>query len=372
MITLHKRGPIWHFCTYVNGRRLRGSLGTSDEKIANLRRSQIEYAIQAGPESEVWLPLRLLLPKSTLQTLNRALVGPTPTFDLREVERKYIGYLERQEAMGRLARKTVRVYEAAVSKFFDWLSEQDVRKMDEIRSQTLESYYLFRKAQIANSRWFTNGHGIHIEMSAIKRMVDYCVEENIIKPLKYPDFPKPEGEVESAQPFSQDELNRMEAETKGLVKLAFMLFRWTGMRRSDVAALRWRDIDLSTKRIIKLTQKRKKLVIVPMAPALYQELARWHEILAPEPGDEVLVNFTGEKLYTVMTELGKKCGILEVYPHRFRASFVVHLLEKQVPIFEVAKMIGDDPSTLSRAYAKFTDGMVDRVREILEDFQRER
>ena len=89
MIRTFKRGGIHHFSVMVSGRRLRGSLGTKNPETARKLANQLEYAAASGPQSDSWSTLRLILPPSTVNLLNRALVGPAPSFSLQEIERLF-------------------------------------------------------------------------------------------------------------------------------------------------------------------------------------------------------------------------------------------------------------------------------------------
>jgi len=70
----------------------------------------------------------------------------------------------------------------------------------------------------------------------------------------------PEG---GAEPYTADELSRMRQPTEDDL-LAFLILRWTGLRGSDAVTLRWREVRLDTKEIERVTQKRRKKVILPI------------------------------------------------------------------------------------------------------------
>src|SRR6201987_3457964 len=70
-----------------------------------------------------------------------------------------------------------------------------------------------------------------------------------------------------AQPFTGDQLTKLrQAANEDL--LAYLLLRWTGLRGSDAVRLAWHEIDWEALEINRLTQKRKKRVILP----IHQEL----------------------------------------------------------------------------------------------------
>ena len=363
MIRTFKRGKIFHFSTHVAGRRLRGSLGTTNPEIARKLASQLEYAASSGPQSEAWHPLRLVLPPVTVRLLNGAMLGPPPSFTLQEIERAFSNKLDRQLKFGRLASGTVNAYEYSVGLFVQWLP---VRLMDEVTTDLLERYFLERQEQIKRSPHATNGRGVLTDVTAIRKFIQFCAEEKFMPAIKIPESPKPEGQTEGAEAFTQEELQKMESQADGVVRLIFLLFRWTGMRASDVAALTWNEIDFNATKIRKVTQKRKKLITVPLAPVLLEELKQWRGLLQPELSDKVVPNTPKDKLYRIVQTLGKKSGVEDAHPHRFRSSFVVYLLEKGASIYDAAQILGDTVSVTEAHYAKFTESMQDRVRKVLE------
>ena len=54
-------------------------------------------------------------------------------------------------------------------------------------------------------------------------------------------------------------------------------------------------------------------------------------------------------------------------PHRFRHTFVRILLEKGVPVAEVAELIGDTEDILRRHYSRWTKTRQDRLTKILQE-----
>lgn len=347
-------------------RRIRGSLGTNNQATARRRVVLLDQAASEGQHSPLWFSLRLMLPVKTVNVLNRALLGPPPSFTLQQIESAFSNKLDRLLKFGRLASGTVNAYEYCVGLFVEWLGTR-VQLMDELTTDLLERYFLERAQQIKNSPGATNGHGVLTDATAIRKFVQFCVEEKFRPPLNFPDMPKVTGETNGAEPFESDELERMEENADGVVRLAYLLLRWTGMRGQDVVALTWKEVDLQKQRITRVTQKCKKLVVVPMSTPLIQELEYWHSLLQPEEKDKVLPNFKRAKLAYVMQKLAEKSGVKDCHIHRFRSHFVVDCLERGVSIYDVSKIIGDQVATLDKHYARFTDKMQDRVRKVFEE-----
>jgi integrase len=68
-----------------------------------------------------------------------------------------------------------------------------------------------------------------------------------------------------------------------------------------------------------------------------------------------------------MLALGKRAGVPNVHPHRFRNTLAVDMLEKGASPYDVAKTLGDPIETIEKHYAPFTKELRDRVRRIMEN-----
>jgi len=67
-----------------------------------------------------------------------------------------------------------------------------------------------------------------------------------------------------------------------------------------------------------------------------------------------------------MLALGKRTGVPNAHPHRFRDTFAVDLLCAGCGIYDVARMIGDTVETVERHYTPFVPALRERVRQIME------
>jgi integrase len=155
--------------------------------------------------------------------------------------------------------------------------------------------------------------------------------------------------------------------------LMFLLLRWTGLRGVDAVKLTWAEVHLDQKEIERVTQKRKKCVILPMHAELLFALEAEHERVKPEPSSaQVLLNpgtgtaMTRPRLYTRMLALGKRAGVAGVHPHRYSDTLAVDMLSRGASPYDVAKMLGDTIDTVEKHYTPFVKQLRDRVRHILE------
>jgi len=91
----------------------------------------------------------------------------------------------------------------------------------------------------------------------------------------------------------------------------------------------------------------------------------------PDLEDRVLAHpVTGkplsrERLYERTRALGRRAGVRDAHPHRFRDTFVVDMLSRGGSPYDVAKLIGDTVDTLEKHYAPFVRELRERARRIM-------
>jgi len=142
----------------------------------------------------------------------------------------------------------------------------------------------------------------------------------------------------------------------------------TGMRRGELLALQWRDIDLTHnilsivdnlveiegKQVLGTPKSNNGVRSFSVEPKVLQVLKA--ELWTPKEG---LVFQKGEGMYisfTNLTSAYKRCLVLagiprEVRLHDLRHTHVTHLLSNHYDVKLVSQRIGDDPKTVMNTYA---------------------
>jgi integrase len=194
------------------------------------------------------------------------------------------------------------------------------------------------------------------------------VEKN---PVRLEGLPGDNPEC-GAQPFTGEELCKLR-ENAGDDLLAFQLFRWTGLRRSDAIALTWGEIDWNSAEINRLTQKRKKRVLLPIPQELLFSLEAERDRRKPDLQEYVLLHpgthepLSVKRVHERMKALGRRAGVAHVHPHRFRDTFAVDMLARGASPYDVAKLLGDTVATIEKHYAPFVKELRDRARRFMEN-----
>ena len=359
-MTLTKRGTVYHLDTSLGDRRVRCSLGVSDGKAAERLANRVSFALADGPKSEVWGSLKQALPSGSFQklTLGLRFVEPTAILDF---EKAFYASLDRRRTLGELAPGSVNLYNGIAEKFFIWLHERGVRKMDEITRSAVEDYLVERKKGTTRNQPMAQTTLV-TEMRVLRIIFKLAVEEDVIKVSPLKDIRKIEAEEPNPNPFTAEELERMEDLEKAPQNdLVYKLFRYTGMRRGDVADLRWNAIDWENRILKWRTAKRGKTIVVPLVPELYKVLKT-----AYLPEQDTVLGMRPSKVYQIIKRLGEESGVEDCHPHRFRATIATELLAKGATLFDVAAILGDTPATVDRYYGAHTAEQRERVRGIME------
>jgi integrase len=375
MLTVHKRGKTWHADLLVGRIHVvRGSLGTRNEDAARRLKHKLEIALAEGSASSLWRELRTLLPRETFARF-AVFVGvkeqPLPTWsDLRKL---FTIFAEQRVKLGKLAESTVERYEHTFTEFELFLSERKISLLSDIGVPLVEEFKIWRIERIKKRKHSRGATGAVLDVAILHRIFAFAVKRELIQknPVQMEGRPgdNPEG---GAEPFTAADLSLLRKHADRDL-LSFLVLRWTGFRGSDAVTLSFGEVHFGTKEVERLTRKRKKKVVLPLHPELLFALEAERDGRKAQPTDNVLVNpvtgqpLTRPRLYQRMVALGRRAGVPNVHPHRFRDTFAVDLLLRGASPYDVAKMLGDTIETVEKHYMPFVRELRERVRRILEN-----
>ncbi len=358
--------------------RVRLSLGTMNGDAAQLLHSRIERALAEGSNSALWSELRGVLPSDTFEKL-AAIAGHVaektsdkPKHTWADLKTKFSAWLLHRIALGKLRDSTKERYNQTASAFDEFLTNRGILELDAITRAVIEDFKGWRLTRVLAKKHSRGGRGVVLDAAILHRIFAYAIECELItrNPVRLEGRPGDDSE-HGAQPFKAAELLKLR-QAAGADLLAFLLLRWTGMRGSDVVGLRWEEIDWETAEINRLTQKRRKRVLLPIHKELLFALEVERDKRQPKPEDRVLLSpltskpLTRPRIYERMLALGRRAGVLDAHPHRFRDTFSVDLLARGASPYDVAKLLGDTVETIEKHYAPFVRELRERARRIME------
>ena len=373
MMTLRKRGKSFHIDFLTSAMRLRGALGTRNLDVARRLAHRLENALSEGADSNLWRELKDVLPRSTFVRFANV-VGVKeklePTWN--ELRESFTAHQNQRIRIGKLSQSTVDRYTGTIREFEIYLAEQDISLLRDITKPQIESFKVWRLERIQKRKHSRGGTGLILDVAILHRVFALAIENEMVvkNPVRMEGRPG-ENPQRGAQPFSASDLSRLR-EHAGSDLLIFLLLRWTALRGSDAVRLTWGEVHFDRKEIERVTQKNQKRVILPIYSELLFFLDAEHERRKPQSSDLVLMNpgtgrpLTRPRLYQRMLSLGRRAGVSNAHPHRFRDTLAVDMLVKGANPYDVAKMLGDTIGTVEKHYVPFVRELRERVRLILE------
>jgi integrase/recombinase XerD len=136
----------------------------------------------------------------------------------------------------------------------------------------------------------------------------------------------------------------------------------TGARVSEFVAIDIRDFSYDDKTITIRHGKGRKERVVPILPALADELQVHVHHASTGPlfhSRRWRLPFSQRRVQQIVKELAAGAGIVKrVYPHLMRHSVAQHLLEGGMPLEQVQRFLGHSSITTTQIYAESSAAMI--------------
>jgi integrase len=276
-------------------------------------------------------------------------------------------------ALGKLQESTRERYLQTAASFREFLKSRGLEELTQITRCVVEDFKAWRLTRVLAKKHSRGGRGVVLDAAILHRIFGFAIECELIakNPVRLEGRPGDQPE-RGAQPFKASDLAKLRL-AAGADTLALLVLRWTGFRGSDAVGLRWEEIDWETQEINRLTVKRRKRVVMPIHKELLFSLEIERDRRHPEPSDRVLLSpvtgkpLTRPRLYERTLSIGRRAGVLNAHPHRFRDTFAVDLLARGASPYDVAKLLGDTVDTVEKHYAPFVKELRERARWIMEN-----
>jgi site-specific recombinase XerD len=229
--------------------------------------------------------------------------------------------------------------------------------------------------------------GHHAALSALWRwaVAEQIVARNIVR-----DIPQPVPEERVINPFTEAEVKAILAavdksqpyqrrgqricqhsiRTAVRNRAIIYLLVDTGIRAEELCSLRICDADLKSRRIV-VMGKGSKERIIPFAPQTGQVIWRYLATRKDEPVNATLFPSSksgralpSRELYHIIARIGKRAGIQDVHPHRFRHTFAITYLRNHGDIYTLQQILGHSTFDMVRRYLKIAQTDIDTAHRI--------
>jgi len=199
----------------------------------------------------------------------------------------------------------------------------------------------------------------HSRLNALKFYFDQVLgRENF-----FWEIPRPKKQQQNPHFFNQDEITKIIKQTSNIKhKTMLMLAYGTGMRVSEVTALKVWQIDSKRMQIIIEQAKGKKDRVTTLSPVLLVMLREYFMAYKPKRegylfcGQNESEPYSSRSLQLVLQAAKQRAGILKPGSvHALRHSFATHLLDKGTDVTLIMKLLGHNDIKTTLRYLHVTN-----------------
>jgi site-specific recombinase XerD len=228
---------------------------------------------------------------------------------------------------------TIRLYLQHVAAF----AQHFHRSPDQLGAEEIRQYQLFliQEKKLAWSSY-----------NQIVCALRFFYAKTLKRPLLLSDIPFPRKVQQLPLILSPEEVARILTAPEHLKSRALLMTIYAaGLRRSEVARLRVRDIDSARMTITVHQGKGNRDRVVMLSPLLLDTLRQyWHHQKPKEwlfPGRNPDQPISGNDIFMVFHNAVRRAGISKkVCPHSLRHSFATHLLESGTDLRTIQILLG--------------------------------
>lgn len=201
---------------------------------------------------------------------------------------------------------------------------------------------------------------LRLELSLIRAAINHGVRKRVVDPKDVPVWDElPDQSPPRDRWLSDEEASRLieAAKINRRVYLFCVLALETGARRTAIQDLTWARVDLKQGVIHYqepgAPQTRKRNASVPISKRLRPVLTE-----AQKTREGPFVIGAGTRINQPLQRIAEGAGIEGVTPHVLRHTAATRMARAGVPIFHIAKVLGNTVDVVERVYAKWQPEML--------------
>ncbi len=276
-------------------------------------------------------------------------------------------FLSYMQGVKNVSSHTVAGYGNDLRGFLDYLAENGVKHIEEIDTAVIRGYV----AELADGGY--SKATISRKISALRTFFRFLTRRRIIENNPTEGIRGLKREKKLPTLLDEGQVGRLlEAPDcttlLGLRDRAIMeLLYSTGIRVSEAAALRLRDVDMSNG-MITVRGKGRKERIVPVGKIAMNYLKRYILARHPRPGrdDPLFVNrfgtpLTDRSIRRLIEKYARAAALPDISPHTLRHCFATHMLDHGADLRVVQEMLGHSSLSTTQIYTHLSVEHLKRV-----------
>ncbi len=270
---------------------------------------------------------------------------------------------------------TIKSYETDLTQFQVYLKEYyDSDNIDDANASMIRSWMAFLKVDKKVS-----SRSIHRKISSLNGYYKFLKKEGTITSNPVQKIVLPKMKKKLPEFVSSSEMNRFQngwetfsddIKTARNTLIINLLYQ-TGMRRSELINLKFKNVDFSRMEI-KVLGKGKKERIIPVQKRLLEEIENYRNLCAEqfidnELCDAVILSDKGiqmnpKSLYNIVKQFLESARSTDKKsPHVLRHSFATHLLNNGADINAIKEILGHANLSATQVYTHNSIGRLKKV-----------
>ncbi|MDI1472115.1 site-specific integrase [Thermodesulfovibrio sp. 1176] len=345
-MALYKRGGVWWISLYHNGKRHRISTKTSDRKKAEEIYAKVMLKLNNSKSEPA--PDLLKPAESTESSISYA----------EFYEKHYLPWCYKRQA-----------YYESMKKYYlnvlpEWFKELKLKQIGLKDVEYLQSYFIEKKYSIATCNRY-----ISILKASFSKACDWnMITERRLKEIRKVQSLK--GETKRLRYLTKEEINRLLFHCEQHLYPIIYTAIHTGMRKGEILALKWSQIDLKNGIILLDRTKnynRREVAMTDSLKALFRQLHSQRRL----DTDYVFVNPDTGKRYTDLkrsfNSACRKAGIRDFHFHDLRHTFASHLVMSGADLKTVQELLGHKSLTMTLRYSHLSQAHKKEALKALEN-----
>lgn len=269
-------------------------------------------------------------------------------------QQQFIDYLHSERG---LSPRTQKAYQRDLSRLAEEMQIQDIDNLAAVSEHTIRGLIARLHRQGQGSR------SLQRLLSAIRSFYSWLMKEGFAEHNPAAAVRAPKSGRKLPQTLDADAVTRLleiddDSPLAVRDKAIMELFYSSGLRLSELAGLKWSQVDLAAG-LITVVGKGNKTRMVPVGSYAATALVNWRKVRATFAGFEdphVFLSKLGNPISTRSIQVrirywAQRQGLLQkVYPHLLRHSFASHLLESSGDLRAVQELLGHADISTTQIY----------------------
>jgi integrase len=304
----------------------------------------------------------------------------SPSQQRTSIQDAITAFLAHRENRG-LTQSTLKKYRTLTRQLCAFAESRGYIKLDQLGVSDMDVFYASWKDGIRSKAK---------KLETLKSFVKFCRKRKWMTEDITEDLQAPEGSSipPNKAPFTDAELDRLFKSCDEIggpkprgpgyrpwggedVRDFIFLSIYTGLRISDVSTFNIADRLNGNDVFLRMHKTKKELYtwIPDWLVVRLREREKNHGALIFKAGEAATMRNISERWRDNVGKIFKLAGPFDTppTPHRFRHTFVRMLLEKGVPIADVAELVGDSEEVVRKHYAKWVPERQARLTKILRE-----